>query len=98
MNKVQLRTPGDVELHQIIVTHLRRQPDKYIHLWEYYGSQGALFNLLQRMLDAGEIVTDHLKDGLITDHSLITLAETLQAEISPVQPLLHRPSLHTPFP
>jgi hypothetical protein len=96
LNKVYLKTPSDVELHQIIVTYLRQQPDQYTHLWEYYGSQGALFNLLQRMLDAGEIVADHLKDGLITDDSMIILAETLQTKISSMPSSQPRPWLHRP--
>lgn len=98
MNKAAyLRNPADLHLHQVLVRHLQQNPDKYIHLWEYYGSQGALFNLLQRMLDVGEIVADHLQDGLITDQSLITLVETLKTGISPVQPSLHQPLLHRPF-
>lgn len=97
-----LRTRTDVHLHQLIVTHLQRQPDTYIHIWEFYqGSEGALFNLLQRMLDSGEITADNLKDGLITDYSLITLAgtstENRKTETKRVRPLLHLLSLHIPF-
>ena len=97
-----LRTPTDAHLHQLIVTHLQRQPDTYIHIWEFYqGSEGALFNLLQRMLDTGEITADHLKDGLITDYSLITLngagPEKRKPVTKRVRPLLHLLSLRIPF-
>lgn len=98
-----LRNPTDARLHQLIVTHLQRQPDTYIRIWEFYqGSEGALFNLLQRMLDTGEITADHLKDGLITDESLITLVGSTVSEhgktvTKRVRPLLHLLSLRIPF-
>lgn len=103
MNQVYLRTPTDAHLHQLIVKHLQRQPDTYIHIWEFcQGSEGALFNLLQGMLDTGEITVDNLKDGLITDYSLITLVgsiatENRQSEIKRARPLLHLLSLRIPF-
>ena len=69
-----LRTPADTMLHHAVVTHLRQKPDTYINIWEFYkDSGGVLFNLLQRMLDAGEIKADNLVNGLITDYSMITL-------------------------
>ena len=71
---LQLRTPADSMLHHAVVTHLRHKPDTYINIWEFYkDSDGILFNLLQRMLDAGEITADNLRDGLITDQSMIYL-------------------------
>lgn len=80
MNNLSLRTPVETLLHHIVITHLRKKPDTYINLWEFYNNdqQGMLFALLQRMLDAGEITADNLKNGLITDESLIRLAD-LQA-------------------
>ncbi|HYD34357.1 MAG TPA: hypothetical protein VEA39_07270 [Methylophilaceae bacterium] len=100
MQKLLLRTSTDVYLHQLVVTHLRRKPDTYIHLWEYYqGAEGGLFSLLQRMLDAGEIKADNLRNGLITDYSMIALAEItpLQTKASRERP--SRLSLwpHRPF-
>lgn len=74
LEALQLRTPADTTLHHAVVTHLRHKPDTYINIWEFYkDSGGILFNLLQRMLDAGEITADNLKDGLITDQSVIYL-------------------------
>lgn len=71
---LQLRTPADTMLHHAVVMHLRQKPDTYINIWEFYkDSGGVLFNLLQRMLDAGEITADNLRNGLITDYSMITL-------------------------
>ena len=77
--------------------HLQNHPARYIHLWEFYGSQGGLFNLLQRMLDAGEISADNLSNGLITDSSTISLSSRHVAETRPAQPSRHLPSLHRPF-
>jgi hypothetical protein len=97
---VYLRTTSDAHLHQLIVKHLQHAPDTYLHIWEFYqGSEGALLNLLQRMLDAGEIAVDHLKDGLISDDSLITLVgtENRKAVTKRAQPLLHLLSLRIPF-
>ena len=74
LEALQLRTPADTSLHHAVVTHLRHKPDTYINIWEFYkDSDGILFNLLQRMLDAGEITADNLRDGLITDQSMIYL-------------------------
>ena len=74
LEALQLRTPADTSLHHAVVTHLRHKPDTYINIWEFYkDSDGILFNLLQRMLDAGEITADNLRDGLITDQSVIYL-------------------------
>ena len=97
-----LRTRTDAHLHQLIVAHLQRQPDTYIRIWEVcQGSEGALFNLLQRMLDTREITANNLKDGLITDYSLIALAGTAtdhrKTETKRARPLLHLLSLHIPF-
>ena len=92
-----LRGPGDIRLHQKIVMHLQTNPVKYIHLWEFYGAEGGLFNLLQRMLDVGEITADNLKDGLISDSSTIALAGWSPSESRPAQPSRHLLSLHTPF-
>lgn len=97
MNKTYLRGATDIHLHQRIVQHLQNGSAKYTQLWEFYGSQGALFILLQRMLDAGEITADHLRDGLITDSSTIGLASLEFREATPAQPSRHSPSLHRPF-
>lgn len=97
MNKTYLRGPTDIHLHQRIVRHLQQSPAKYTQLWEFYGSHGALFNLLQRMLDAGEIKADNLRNGLITDSSTITLIGLLAEEYGPGLPSRHLPWLHTPF-
>jgi hypothetical protein len=92
-----LRGTSDIQLHRKIVMHLQDHPVKYIHLWEFYGGEGALFILLQCMLDAGEITADNLKDGLITDNSTIALAGWQPSETKPRPPARHLPSLHTPF-
>lgn len=97
MNKTYLRGPGDIHLHQKIVLHLQNSPAKYTQLWELYGSQGALFNLLQRMLDTGEIAADNLKNGLITDNSTIALGGWHPAETNPTQPSRHSLAFHTLF-
>lgn len=97
MNKTYLRDPSDIHLHQRIVRHLQNCSAKYTQLWELYGSQGALFNLLQRMLDAGEIIADSLQNGLITDNSFITLADWHFEDTKPAQPSRHSPWLHRPF-
>lgn len=74
MNVLNFRAPTDALLHLGVMAHLRDKPDTYMNLWEFYkDSEGALFVLLQRMLDEGEITADNLKDGLITDQSVIQL-------------------------
>jgi hypothetical protein len=100
LTKVYLRTPADIELHELVVLHLQRKPDRYMHIWELHkGPEGALFNLLQRMLDEGEITADNLSNGLITDYSMITLAgaQYRSTEVRRVRPSLHLLSLHIPF-
>lgn len=77
--------------------HLQNNPARYIQLWEFYGSQGGLFNLLQRMLDAGEIIADNLRDGLITDNSTISLRGWQATQSRLAQPSRRLPLLHRPF-
>jgi len=76
MNNLNLRMPAETLLHHALISHLRKSPETYPNLWELYSDpQGLLFNLLQRMLDAGEISADNLKNGLITDRSVIRLMD-----------------------
>jgi hypothetical protein len=98
MINLSLRTHVDILLHHTLVTHLRKKPETYIRLWEFYSQpHGTLLHLLQCMLDDGEITADNLKDGLITDDSLITLViETpTEVKVTPKRPLLHSLLLHT---
>jgi hypothetical protein len=97
MINLNLRTHVDILLHHTLVTHLRKKPETYIRLWEFYSQpHGTLLHLLQCMLDDGDITADNLKDGLITDDSLITLVkETAEVEVTLKRPLLHSLLLHT---
>ena len=65
---------GDLSLYRSIVMRLRNSSYEYRQLESFFQYAAALLIQLQRMLEAGDITATDLKDGLITERSLISLA------------------------
>ena len=64
----------DLSIYSSIVMRLRSGPYEYRQLQTFFHNVPALLIQLQRMLEAGDIAATDLKNGLITDRSLISLS------------------------